>query len=228
MTQSRASANACSARRRSSSGKDAWDRNVGHPPLPQRGADLLDQLPGVAEHQPLLAPVQRSDHRCGVAHRPHVVQLDVPRAAASVQRRPPGSGRRHRRRAGPLQERRPQPHARPCPIPAASPAARPGCRRWPTGRSAGWAARHPGQSLQHRQQMPAAVVTGEGVHLVDDDRPQVGEQPAVLDLEADQHGFQRLRRGQQHVRRIAQDPLPRRRGCTSPCQSATRRPSHPA
>ena len=28
MTQSRASANACSARRRSSSDKDAWDRNV--------------------------------------------------------------------------------------------------------------------------------------------------------------------------------------------------------
>ena len=58
--------------------------------------------------------------------------------------------------------------------------------------------------------MPAAVVTGEGVHLVDDDRPHAGEQRPVLDLEADQHGFQRLGRGQQHVRGIAQDPLPRR------------------
>ena len=59
--------------------------------------------------------------------------------------------------------------------------------------------------------MPAAVVAGERVHLVHHDRPQPGEQRPVLDLEADQHGFQRLRRGQQHVRRIAQQPLPRRR-----------------
>ncbi len=58
--------------------------------------------------------------------------------------------------------------------------------------------------------MPAAVVPGERVHLVDDDRPQAGEQAAVLDLEADQHGLQRLRRGQQYVRRFPQNPLPRR------------------
>ena len=59
--------------------------------------------------------------------------------------------------------------------------------------------------------MPAAVVTGERVHLVHDDRPHPSEQRPVLDLEADQHGLQRLRRGQQHVRRVAQQPLPRRR-----------------
>ena len=59
--------------------------------------------------------------------------------------------------------------------------------------------------------MPAAVVAGERVHLVHHDRPHPGEQRPVLDLEADQHGFQRLRRGQQHVRRVAQQPLPRRR-----------------
>ena len=62
MTQSRASANACSARCRSSSGRDACDRKVVTPALAQRGAEFLDQLPGVAEHQPLLAPVQRRDH----------------------------------------------------------------------------------------------------------------------------------------------------------------------
>ena len=77
ITQSRASANACSARCRSSSGSEACDRNVVTPALTQRGADLLDQLPGIAEHQPFLAPVQRRNHRRGVADRPHVIQLDI-------------------------------------------------------------------------------------------------------------------------------------------------------
>ena len=127
----------------------------------------------------------------------------------------PGGGaappeRPARRRPG--QEKRRRPNDRPFPIPAASQQvggiADGGRQADPLDGPPG----HPGQPLQHRQQMPAAVVTGEGVHLVDDDRPQVGEQAAVLDLEADQHRFQRLRRGQQHVRRFPQDPLPRRRG----------------
>ena len=38
---------------------------------------LLDELPGVAEDEALLAPVQRRDDLGGVRHAPHVVQLDV-------------------------------------------------------------------------------------------------------------------------------------------------------
>ena len=88
------------------------------------------------------------------------------------------------------------------------------------------ASRHPGQALQHREQVPAPVVAGEGVHLVDHDRPQVRKYSPVLDPEADQHGFQRLRRGQQHVRRLAQDPLPRRCGDVTVPEGGS--PSQPA
>ncbi|MBB5908264.1 hypothetical protein BKA25_002580 [Actinoalloteichus hymeniacidonis] len=37
--------------------------------------------------------------------------------------------------------------------------------------------------------MPAAVVSGEGVNLVDDDRPHVPQQRGVVDVGADQHRF---------------------------------------
>ena len=48
----------------------------------------------------------------------------------------------------------------------------------------------------------------------------------MLDSEADEHGFQRLGRGQQYVRRLAQDPLPRRGGdVTVPDRDS---PSQPA
>ena len=39
----------------------------------------------------------------------------------------------------------------------------------------------PGEPFQDGEQVPAAVVAGEGVHLVDDDGPQVGEEPPVVD-----------------------------------------------
>ena len=171
----------------------------GDPARPQRRADLLHQLPGVAEHQPLLAPVQRRDHRRGVAHRPHVIQLDVPgRCRASRERSHVGRNHHARTLAAPRSLQ-----------PAQQLGRVPDRRRQPDplDRPSG----HPGQPLQHREQMPAPVVAGERVHLVHHDRPQPGEQRLVRDLEADQHGLQRLRRGQQHVRRIAQEPLPRRR-----------------
>ena len=60
ITQSRPSANACSARRRSSSDSDAWTRCVVTPRARSSRAEHLDEPLGVAEHQPLLAPVQRA------------------------------------------------------------------------------------------------------------------------------------------------------------------------
>ena len=62
-----------------------------------------------------------------------------------------------------------------------------------------------GEPFQHGQQVPAAVVAGEGVHLVDDDGLQAGEELGVVDVDADQHRLQRLGRGQQDVGPLAQD-----------------------
>ena len=62
------------------------------------------------------------------------------------------------------------------------------------------------QPLQDRQQMPPAVVPGEGVHLVDDDGADTSEQQGMVGREADEHRLQRFRRGQQDVRRIEPDP----------------------
>ena len=60
--------------------------------------------------------------------------------------------------------------------------------------------------------MPAAVVPGEGVDLVDDHRPQVAEQAAGIDVRRDQHHLQRLRRGEQAVGRVAEHVPPGGRG----------------
>ena len=56
--------------------------------------------------------------------------------------------------------------------------------------------------------MPAPVVAGEGVQLVDDHRLHVLKQRARGRAARDQHHLDRLRRGQQQVGRLARDPPP--------------------
>ena len=213
MTQSRASANAASARRRSSSDSEAWERNVVTPRSRRRGAELLDQRPAVTEHQPLLAPVQRGDDRRRVVHGADVVELDVggrrdagrPTGATTAGRTP-----------GPATLQPGQ-------------QLRRGCRRSRTARSAAAGAR---QSRVSRSSTASRCQPrsspAKACDLVDDHGPQVGEELPVLDLGADQHRLERLRRGQQDVGRLAQDPPAartqrRRRARPRPLGRATRR-----
>ena len=67
----------------------------------------------------------------------------------------------------------------------------------------------PGEPFEDGEQVPAAVVAGEGVDLVDHHGAQIAEELPVLDLRADEHRLERLRRGEQDVRPLAQDALPR-------------------
>jgi hypothetical protein len=59
--------------------------------------------------------------------------------------------------------------------------------------------------------VPASIVTGESVDLVDHDGAQIREEPPPVHLDAHQHGFERLRRGEQEIRRVTKDTLPRGR-----------------
>src|SRR6266545_837431 len=60
--------------------------------------------------------------------------------------------------------------------------------------------------------MRAAIVSREGVDLVDDDDGGAAEQGAGRNPRADQHRLQRLGCGEQNVRRISQEPLARAGG----------------
>ena len=120
ITQSRASANAGSAWRRSSALSEECDTNVVTPASAQRGGELLDPRAAVAEHQPLLAAVQRGDDACGVR-----VRWRPSRPCSSSRPAPPS-----RRRC--TTSRSPRAAADE-PVEQLSR----GCRRWPTGRCAG-------------------------------------------------------------------------------------------
>jgi hypothetical protein len=48
------------------------------------------------------------------------------------------------------------------------------------------------QPFKDGQQVPASVVSGEGMQLVDDDDAQVGEQHPVVDVCRDEHRLERL------------------------------------
>ncbi len=182
----------------------------GHPAGQQRAPEFLHQPPRVAEHQPLLAPVQSRDHP---------VRRCRPSPHSQAGRHPLGETADGAGGAVPIcgygQVRCQADHAGCHNLPQALAGAGPlqpgqqfagvpdgGRQPDPLQGLAG----HPGQPLQHRQQMPAAVVTGEGMDLIDHHRPQRREQPAMVNLGADQHRFQRFRSGQQHVGRIAQQP----------------------
>jgi hypothetical protein len=64
------------------------------------------------------------------------------------------------------------------------------------------------EPCQYGEQVPAAVVTREGVDLVDDRRPQVAEEDADVDAGGDEDRLKRLRRGEQHVRWLGDKPAP--------------------
>ena len=149
MTQSRPSANACSARRRSSRDSEACTRCVVTPRARRSGAEHLDEALGVAEHQALVSPVQLRDDLGGVLHGPDVVKLNVLFRPVLVD--PERAGGLPYRSPVPVPGRRPCPAAFPQLIPAASGAVRPGCRRWRTARSAAAADRRAGSAVQGRR-----------------------------------------------------------------------------
>jgi hypothetical protein len=74
--------------------------------------------------------------------------------------------------------------------------------------------------------MPAAVIPGECVHLVDDDGAHPGEEPPGVDRPRHQHGLQRLGGGQEEVGRVAREPSPR--GGKDVAVPERRPPSEPA
>ena len=70
----------------------------------------------------------------------------------------------------------------------------------------------PRDPLEDREQVPAAVVAGEGMDLVHDHHPQVREQAAGIDVGRDEHQLQRLGRREQAVGRVAENVPPGSRG----------------
>ena len=61
------------------------------------------------------------------------------------------------------------------------------------------------ETRQHSEEMPASVIAGERVNLVDDHRLDAAKQPRNVDRRRHHHRLDRLRRGQKQVRRLAQD-----------------------
>ena len=210
MTQSRASANACSARPPLVGAERACETNVVTPRLAQsERASCLDPGAAVAEHQPLLAAVQAGD--------------DQSRRWRGCRRsRASTSGGRPRRRPGGVTTSR-GPAGRPVRASRSSSSGLPTVADRPMR----WSSRpgEPREPFQHRQQVPAPVVAGEGVHLVDDHGPHAGEEAGVVDARRDQHRLERLRGGEQDVGRVGAGSGRRADWPMSPCQSPTRRPT---
>jgi hypothetical protein len=72
---------------------------------------------------------------------------------------------------------------------------------------------HPGQfteTFQDRKQMPAPVITSEGMNLVNDHDAQATEQHLIIRFGRDQHHLQGFWRRQQTIREIRQDLAPSR------------------
>ena len=81
------------------------------------------------------------------------------------------------------------------------------------------------QSFQDGEKVPAAVVTSEGMDLVDHDRANVGEVLTRVDLGGDEHRFEGLGGRKQHVGRVGEDrfalplcgvAMPKLRSATQP------------
>ena len=68
------------------------------------------------------------------------------------------------------------------------------------------------KSLEDGQQVPAAVVPGERMQFIDDDDAKVREQHPVVDVGRHEHRLERLRRGEEHVRRLCEQAVPLARG----------------
>jgi hypothetical protein len=136
----------------------------------ERGAEFLDLAPAVAEHEALLAVVQRGDHRGGVVQHADVVDSHLSggrrRSGRGDDRCWSGLG------VGPLQ-------------PAEQlVGVADGCRK---ANSLQAPAGQPGDPFQHGEQMPATVVASEGMHLIDDHHADTAEVRVRVDTGADQH-----------------------------------------
>ncbi len=195
MTQSRASAKACSARRRSSTDSEACERNVVTPLGPQALAELLDLPPGVAEHQPLLAR--------GAGRRSPSPRSPGSRRSRARSRRAGGALRLSSRRSGRRREPARLSRAR---------ALQPGeqlfgiadRRGQPDplhGRPIESVSRSSTASRCQPRSSPAKACTSSTTTAR---RP--AKKAAMVDVGADQHRLERLRRGQQDVGPLAQDP----------------------
>ncbi len=179
--------------------------------LSQCLAELFDELFRIAEDQTFLAPVQRREHGCGVGDRSDIVQLDV--SGGRINR----SRSRSWPRPRPRHERGHPPHLgrdHPGGTPARRRSLQPAqkiLRIADGGREPhplDVPSNEPLQPFDDSEQMPSTIVTGEGVDLVDDDGTKVGEEGAVIDVDADEHRLQRLRRRQQNIGTGTQDGLP--------------------
>ena len=144
------------------------------------GGQRFDTSTAVAEHQSLFATIERGHHLGRVADAPDVVELGG-RRPARVAARSNHPAWSRRVRGKPLEE----------------------CVRVADGRgktqtldlTSGEAA----DPLQDREQMPAAIVTGERVQLVDDDGLEIAEKHTRFRAGRDEHDLDRLGCGQQHI-----------------------------
>jgi hypothetical protein len=176
------------------------------PARQQPGAEHLDQALGIAEHQALVAPVQLRGDLGRVLDGSHVIKLDdllrlvldYPERAVADRPAPPPRFRDDDH-ARPLSDRRSLEPAQQF-LRVADGGGQPDpLHRMPA---------EPGQPFQDRQQMPSPVAGPERVDLVHDDGLQAGEQPVVIDVDADQHRLERLGRGEQEIGRVSQHGRP--------------------
>ena len=188
MTQSRASAERCFSgasfalpeRAVRDEGRDVVSS--------KRGSELLGPRPAVDEDEPLLTAMEAGDHECGVVEAADVVECDR-RDLGVLDRRAQDVRRPSTRRGQPGEE--------------FVGVAQGGRERDALDLAAG----EPAHSFENGEQMPASIVASEGVCLVDDDAPHVGEPALVIDAARDEHRLDRLGRGQQHVGRLGEKPV---------------------
>jgi hypothetical protein len=172
--------------------------------------ELLGLAAALAEHQPLLPRVQGGHDGGGILDTADVVQADLRRSFGPLR----GRGEHH---AGPG-----RPGAALQPTEQRVGVADGGGQADPLDRAAGQV-REP---FQHGEQVPAAVVAGEGMHLVHDDRPDIGEELPRVGERGHQDRLDRLRRGEQDVGPLDADPAALPSGCVAVPE--TRRAAEPA
>ncbi len=141
----------------------------------------------VDEAQTLLAGVEPGDHGTGVGEAADVVELHVGGGGAAAGRAEDRRGRLVRLQ--PRQQFLRVAHRRRETDPL----------RLVSGVG--------GDAAEHAEQVPPAIVAGEGVHLVDDDHPHAAEEGPRLGGAGDQLHLQRLGRGEQEVGRVGPHPL---------------------
>ena len=208
MTQSRPSAKACSARRRSSREREACTR-CAVTPRARRSAPSSSTSRLESQNTRRFSPrCSCRDDLGGVLDGPHVVKLNVQfrlclivPERARVLRIPPrfrlGGDDRARAfpRRGPLQPAEQG-------VRVADGGGQPDPLQRPTA--------EPGQPFKDGEQMPSPVSRAERVDFVHHDHLKVREQPAVIDVGTDQHRLEGLGRGEEQVGRTGENGPPAR------------------